>query len=210
MDPSAGFHTQEHDLDKKFNFKTFYKDVRQGRPVCVWVEKKKVSLTTGFVEHTRHRQELCVSDHFLNANAVMIQTIWKLHRQRRVQSWVTMLAAMLLLGLAKKAIMTLEHLEWEPIIGVWILPRGGCRNNIEDTVKETCQFILDKMRLLAQKVLVPDTQSFRQSNSATSSLMFVATSEFQYHVINEACNTELLSEFKRRSTFAGLPEVDRF
>ena len=192
--------------DEEAPFQDFYKHVRLGHPIIVHVERKNTSPKTGIVERWYKQERFLFSQRFLDANAVIIQTCWRLHRNKVPRVYFDV-ALLLLNRFGRSAMMTLDRLHWEPLIQQWIKPKRSARGKQAISLRILQTDILPRMHNWAEKLLQQASQI--PAASAVSSQDEDPVT-FQYFCINVASSTERLSVFKKLASDAGLPEVERF
>jgi hypothetical protein len=191
-------------------FKEFYSQVARSWPMRVSVGRPRISRETGEVHRWFKIERFKISQHFLDASARIIQTVWRLYSQRGSNVAATIPAALLLGRLGKRAIIMLERLRWESIVSAWVLPNRGGRGRIHDLAMDACKYILTVMCVLPGKLMLAMIPPSPILTSATIPSMFVDPLTFQYHVISRACSAERLSEFNTRASVAGLPQAKIF
>ena len=91
-----------------------------------WTTVKKTSVGPRFAE--------CIN--LLECSTMIIQTVWRLHRQQAARVYKAVAVAMLAGKIGKEAIVTLERLHWTPSVCAWVMPKRQGRGKLMIKRKE--------------------------------------------------------------------------
>ena len=221
MSASAGPSSIDQEVEKarkakehKERFTKFYDDVKLGYIMKVTLEVERISPLTKETSFFQKQERHKISERFLNANATMIQTVFRLFKARHkadAHVALTIPLAVILLRPNIKAIMTLEGLSWQASVWAYTLPKRGIRSkHHQKMVKMGCTFYVEAMRYWARKLMLVRKPPPCTLPSATFPSILIEPRDFQYHVVNKTRNKESLAEFTTRARAAGLPQVNRF
>ena len=105
------------------DFETFYTWASNGWPLVATLEKKRTSPKTGDVDVFYVQEQHKIAIHLLECSTMIIQTVWRLHRQQAARVYKAVAVAMLAGTIGKEAIVMLECLHWTPSVGAWVMPK---------------------------------------------------------------------------------------